>query len=134
MRVIAGFIFLSAFSLSLAETLTAAVNKVAYDYAVAMFEAADVTVAECAPEQKARRGFYYLCGKTSLEGEAFEATWAPASAAYGATDGADAAITADAWGATGAGNRGLEVYVDGEFVIGQYSPGGEVSVQSGRAY
>lgn len=128
------FILLSALSLSLAETLTAEVNKVAYDYAVAMFEAADVTVAECAPEQKARRGFYYLCGKTSLEGDAFEAAWTPASAAYGATDEAGAAITADAWGATGAGNQGLSVYVDGEFIIGQYSPDGEVSVQSGRAY
>jgi len=127
-------VLLSAFSLSLAETLTAEVNKVAYDYAVAMFGAADVTVAECSPEQKARRGFFYLCGKSSLGGDDLEAAWTPASAAYGATDGADAAITEDAWGSTGAGNRGLEVFVDGEFIIGQYSPSGEVSVQSGKAY
>ncbi len=58
-----------------------------------MFEKADGTVAEYSAEQKARRGFYYLCGKTSLESEAFEAAWTSASAAYGATDGADTAIT-----------------------------------------
>lgn len=125
---------LSLFSLSLAETLTPEVNKAAYDYAVAMFRAADVTVAECLPEQKARTGFFYLCGKTSLEGEAFEAAWTPASAAYGATDGAGAAITEAAWGVTGTGNKGLAVYVDGEFIIGQYGPSGDVSVQSGQVY
>ncbi len=133
-KLLAALILLSSFSLSLAETLTAEVNKVAYDYAVAMFEAADVTVAECAPEQEARRGFYYLCGETDMEGDTFEAAWTSASAAYGATDETDAAITRDAWGTTGTGNQGLSVYVDGELIIGQYSPDGDVSVQSGRAY
>lgn len=133
-KPIAAFILLTAFSLAIAETLTAEVNKVAYDYAVAMFEKADVTIAECSPEQEARRGFYYLCGKTSLEGEAFEAAWTAASAAYGATDGTDEAITEDGWGTTGTGNQGLPVYVDGEFILSQYSPDGDVSVQSGRTY
>ena len=133
-KILAALILLSALSLSLAETLTAEINKVAYDYAVAMFEAADVTIAECLPEQETRRGFYYLCGKTSLKGDAFEAAWTSASVEYGATDETDAAITKDAWGTTGTGNQGLPVYVEGEFIIGQYSPDGVVSVQSGRAY
>lgn len=133
-KIQAILVVLSTFSLSLAETLTPEVNKVAYDYAVAMFEAADVTVAECSPEQKARAGFFYLCGKTGLGGEAFEGAWTPASAAYGATDGAGVAITGDAWSLTGNGNQGLAVYVDGEFIIGQYGPSGDVSVQSGQVY
>ena len=128
------FILLAAFSLATAETLTAEVNKVAYDYAVAMFEQADVTMAECSPEQEARRGFYYLCGKTSLEGEAIEAAWTSASAAYSVSDETDEAITEDGWGTTGIGNQGLPVYVDGELILSQYGPDGDVSVQSGWTY
>lgn len=125
---------LFAAPLSLAETLSAEVNRVAYDYAVAMFRTAHVTVTPCPAEQRARTGFFYLCGRTGLESEAFEAAWTPASRDYGSTDAAGTATTDDAWGSVGSGRQGLEVYVGDEFILVEYGPEGDVSVRSGRAY
>lgn len=119
---------------SLAETLTAASNGVAYKYAVAMFRAADVRVTPCPAEQRSRTGFFYLCGQTGLEGEAFKAAWTPASRDYGSTDAAGTATADDAWGSVGSGRQGLEVYVGGEFILVEYGPEGDVSVRSGRRY
>ncbi len=121
-------------SLALADTLTLKINKPAYDYARAMFETAEVSENECSPEQKARTGFFYLCGTTTLTGDAFEAAWTPASREYGSTDLSGEATADDAWESTGSGNQGLEVVVEDEFIIVEYGPDGAVSVQSGQTY
>lgn len=120
--------------LALADTLTLKVNKPAHDYALAMFKATEVSKNECSPEQKARTGFFYLCGTTTLAGDAFEAAWTPASREYGSTDLVGEAIADDAWESTGSGNQGLEVVVEDEFIIVEYGPDGAVSVQSGQTY
>jgi hypothetical protein len=125
---------LCAAPLSLAETLSAASNRVAYNYAVAMFRAADVRVTPCPAEQRERTGFLYLCGQTGLEGEAFEAAWTPSSRDYGSTDAAGRATAADEWVSVGSGRQGLAVYVEGEFIVAEYGPEGDVSVRSGRTY
>ena len=120
--------------LAFADTLTAEVNKTAYDYALAMFEEAEVTEAECSAEQVARTGFFYLCGQTTLAGDALEAAWTPATREYGARTLSEEEIADDAWEATGSGGQGLEVVVDGEFIVIEYTSEGVVSVQSGQTY
>ena len=128
------FVLLCAFSPVFADTLTPKINQTAYDYALAMFDATEVSESECPAEQKSRTGFFYLCGKTTLAGDAFEAAWTPATRAYGATDLADDAIADDAWESTGSGNQGLEVVVENEFILVEYSPDGTVSVRSSQKF
>lgn len=121
-------------SLAAADTLTVKVNKVAFDYATAMFGAAQVSAAECSAEEKEATGFFFRCGQTALEDDAFEAAWAKASREYGSAD-ADGTPTADdAWSSVGSGEQGLETFVDGEFVTVSYGPDGDVTVRSGQTY
>jgi hypothetical protein len=128
------FALLCAASPVFADTLTPETNQTAYDYALAMFGATEVSESECPAEQKSRTGFFYLCGKTALAGDAFEAAWIPATRDYGATDLMDAEIADDAWESTGAGGQGLEVVVEGEFILVEYGPDGAVSVRSSRTF
>lgn len=125
---------LFATPLAFADTLTAKVNKTAYDYALAMFAEAEVTESMCPAEKAERTGFFYLCGTTTLDGEALEGAWTPATRDYGATTLSEEEIADDAWESTGSGGQGLEVVVDGEFIIIEYGPAGEVSVQSGQTF
>lgn len=125
---------LCAASPAFADTLTPEINQTAYDYALAMFEVSEVGESECPAEQQSRTGFFYLCGKTALAGDAFEAAWTPATRDYGATDLMDAEIADDAWESTGAGGQGLEVVVEGEFILVEYGPDGTVSVRSSQKF
>ena len=121
-------------SLALADTLTAKVNQAAYDYASAMFKTTEVSVGECAAEQKERTGFFYICGTTTLEGNAFETAWTAASREYGSTDLSGEMTAEDAWESNGSGGQMLEVVVDDEFIVVDDGADGAVSVQSGQTF